>query len=234
MRLMDGPLVVNKSLWILEDDEDILRLYEEIFGFRYQTKFFSSLKKFEEEFRNISLNKIKAPSLILADLKLSDGNLLNFLHDLGRESTKICIPFFVVSAIDDIDVLRFCLKEGVVDYLVKPIKKNELLIKIENALYGMGHSQSLLDGAQKALNLDGVKIGNLTSKQMQVLSLFMQSPTRSVHRKDILKKVWGETTVHPKTVDVHLYNLRRKLGGHGFLIRAEGGGKWSLLPERVN
>jgi DNA-binding winged helix-turn-helix (wHTH) protein len=59
----------------------------------------------------------------------------------------------------------------------------------------------------------------------------LKSPVRSVNRKDILKKVWGATSVHPKTVDVHLYNLRRKLDPLGFQITSHGPGQWKLLQK---
>ena len=62
----------------------------------------------------------------------------------------------------------------------------------------------------------------------------MDSSDRCISRTDILEKVWGKTSVHPKTVDVHLYNLRRKLHAYGYMIRSDGGGKWSLLSDRID
>ena len=87
------------------------------------------------------------------------------------------------------------------------------------------------EGNEREIILNGKKVNNLTLKQLQVLSLFLKSPIRSVNRKDILKKVWGTTSVHPKTVDVHLYNLRKKLGPLGFQINSRGPGRWTLLQK---
>ena len=84
------------------------------------------------------------------------------------------------------------------------------------------------------MNLDGHEIESLTSKQKQLLSLFLSSPGRVVSRDDILEQVWGDTSVHPKTVDVHLYNLRRKLNEFGYIIRSEGGGRWSLISDKIS
>ncbi|MFT6604360.1 MAG: DNA-binding response OmpR family regulator, partial [Bacteriovoracaceae bacterium] len=82
------------------------------------------------------------------------------------------------------------------------------------------------------VRLDGLEIAGLTSKQTQLLSLFITSNERKINRTDILNKVWDSNNVHPKTIDVHLYNLRRKLDPFGYIIRSEGGGAWSLISNK--
>lgn len=226
---MNNSLIKNKCVWILDDDKDCQLVYERVLDFRYKTVYFNRIEEFKAA---LSADNVDLPMLIISDLILSDGNLLNFLGS-PYDRQLLQVPFMVVSSIDDIDAIRYCFKEGALDYLTKPIKKNELLVKVENILSG-GTSRVVINTDQKNLTLDGRKINNLTSKQLQVLSLFLQSPVRTVNRTDILKKVWGSTSVHPKTVDVHLYNLRRKLNTYGYLIRSEGGGKWSLLSNRID
>lgn len=220
----------DKEIWVLEDDKGCLFVYEQTLDHRYVTRYFETLDSFSKALEKVSRDASSGPALIIADLMLSDGNFLNFLTN--SENTKlITMPFIVVSSIDDIDALRFCFREGALDYLTKPFKKNELLVKIENVLSG-SNKPKVADGASKSIDIGGVQITNLTSKQIQLLNLFLKSDDRSISRQDILEKVWGDTTVHPKTVDVHLYNLRRKLHGYGFLIRSDGGGRWSLLSDR--
>ena len=202
----------NKLIWILEDDKNCQFVYEQVLDFRYKTRYFESIDTFAAALRECRDN---LPALIIADLLLPDGNFLNFLTE-SKENELLTIPFIIVSSIDDIDALRFCFNEGALDYLTKPFKKNEILVKIENILSGRS-SRTIITGDSKDVTLDGVKINNLTSKQLQVLSLFLHSPMRTVNRGDILKKVWGSTTVHP----------------YGYMIRSEGGGKWALLAERL-
>jgi DNA-binding response OmpR family regulator len=217
----------GQSIWILEDDKGCRFVYEQTLDYRYQTTYFSSLEEFKVSLQD---NTRQRPSLIIADIMLQDGNFINFLRSDECEEL-LSIPFIVVSSIDDIDALRFCFREGALDYITKPFKKNELLVKIENIVNG--YHQGHMWANQKSLRLDGQEVKNLTSKQLQLLSLFIKSPERSITRDDILKGVWGDTTVHPKTVDVHLYNLRRRLGAHGYHIRSEGGGRWSLQSDRL-
>jgi len=219
----------NKSIWILEDDKGCQFVYEQTLDHRYTTKYFERLDTFVEALANTPNDEL--PQMIVADLMLGDGNFLNFLTN-SKDSNILNIPFIIVSSIDDIDALRFCFKEGALDYLTKPFKKNELLVKIENVLSGSTRIRSVETGLKK-VSIDGQEVENLTAKQKQLLSLFLESNDRCVTRNDILEKVWGRTNVHPKTVDVHLYNLRRKLHSVGYMIRSEGGGRWALLSDRV-
>ncbi len=113
--------VQNKALWVLEDDRGCQFVYEQTLDHRYQTRYFRSLQDF--------IQALKAdgpkPALIIADLMLSDGNFLEFLTN--SESDILVIPFIIVSSVDDIDALRFCFKEGALDYLTKPFKKTNCL-----------------------------------------------------------------------------------------------------------
>lgn len=226
--------VVDKAIWVLEDDKGCQFVYEQTLDHRYKTRYFERIDVFSKELRACyEKGQEYLPKLIIADLMLSDGNFLTYLTDGEKEIFDI--PFIIVSSVDDIDALRFCFKEGALDYLTKPFKKNELLVKIENVLSGVNRPQPQApEGVNKSVNLDGVEVVSLTAKQKQLLNLFLESEDRSVSRHDILEKVWEDTTVHPKTVDVHLYNLRRKVNEYGYIIRSDGGGRWSLMPERLD
>jgi len=227
---MNTSLLNNKEVWVLEDEEPCRFVYEQTLNHRYKTRYFESLSEFTKALEEATAETL--PAMLIADLMLGDGNFLNFLTDTP-DSDIANIPFIIVSGIDDIDALRFCFKEGALDYLTKPFKKNELLVKIENIITGSSKPKTIEPG-QKSIRLDGKEVENLTSKQMQLLNLFMGSSDRCISRADILEKVWGKTNVHPKTVDVHLYNLRRKLHAYGYMIRSDGGGKWSLLSDRID
>ena len=219
----------KKEIWILEDDETCIHLYRQILDLRYKTRYFEKIKQFQQELTNMTPEDA-IPSLVIADLLLSDGNFLDFLSEDGHHK-MIDIPFIVVSSIDDIDALRFCFNEGALDYLTKPFKKNEILVKVENKLKGNTGRGIFTHEDVSSLMVDGKKIKNLTGKEMQLLALFLNSLDRTVQREEILEKAWGGTTVHPKTVDVHLYNLRRKIFPYGFIIKSEGRGRWTLCEK---
>lgn len=217
-------------IWILEDDKGCQFVYEQILNKNFNTTFFENIKKFKESYDDtMRKNDSIKPAMIIADLMLNDGNFLSFLTTefhggLGQE-----VPFIVVSSDDDIESLRLCFKEGANDYITKPFKKNELLVKVETILK---NNKSFGSPVKPNVTVNGVVIEGLTSKQKKLLSLFSSSAQWTVDRDQILDKVWGDTTVHPKTLDVHLYNLRRKIHPYGFIIKSLGGGKWSLLTDK--
>ena len=225
---LKNPLDTNLEVWILDNDQRLHTSYKKILNFRYRTRFFFSLEDFADSFYKESYKC----SFLIAELILKDGNFLDFLGKLKNKGF-FKVPTFIISSVDDLDVMRFCFKEGVIDYLTKPFKPNELLIKIENIFKKEDSKPLTYEGQERDVTINGKQVKNLTLKQLQVLSLFLKSPVRCVNRKDILKKVWGSTSVHPKTVDVHLYNLRRKLNPIGFQINSKGPGRWALVQKEA-
>ncbi len=215
-------------VWILEDDEGCRFVYAEILKNDFEPVFFDRIQNFSESLKDILKKK---PVFVIADLTLADGNFLNFLNSDESKEFLAKIPFIVVSSNDDIEALRACFKEGANDYITKPFKKNELLVKIE---YILRDRNFISKSIRPIVVIDGVEVKNLTAKQIKLVNLFLEEETRVVERNSILQRIWGNTVVDPKTIDVHIYNLRRKLHPFGFMIRSEGGGKWSLLPDRIN
>lgn len=220
-------LVAGRQVWILEDDPGCRFVYEEILGALYQLRFFDTLSDFE-----ICLNDHREHHfhdvLIVADLTLKDGHFMSFL---GRDDADLSNKaYIVVSSDEEMDSIRQAFRGGALDYLTKPFKRTELVVKIENIF---NQIEKRLE-KEREVYIDGQVIANLTGKQVTLLRLFLENEAREVERNDILQQVWGDLSVHPKTVDVHLYNLRRKIHPYGYLIRSEGGGKWKLLSERID
>lgn len=146
---------------------------------------------------------------------LKDGNILDNIDTLKNDRTlKLAFPVIIATNSDDLTIMRECYEKGVSEYFIKPFKTNELLIKLEKAL--------LLTPALK---------NSLTTKELQILSLFMTSIDGKVSKEKILQAVWGANQVHPKAVDVHLYNLRRKVIHQGLIIRSIGSGLWILVKQ---
>lgn len=218
----------KKTIWILEDDQGCQFVYDQILQEEFSITYFDNIQKFKTFFKD---EKRERPVMIIADLMLNDGNFLNFLTQGVHPSLGSEIPFIIVSSNDDIEALRLCFREGANDYITKPFKKNELLVKIETIL----KTRKTLTGSIKQnIQIDGKKVEGLTQKQIKLLELFLNNDNREVDRDQILDKVWGDTSVHPKTIDVHLYNLRRKLHPYGYMIKSEGQGRWILMPDRID
>ncbi len=221
------------NIWILEDDKGCQFVYDQILKNDFTMTYFENIRKFQSHFEKYCEEYTEeAPVLIIADLMLNDGNFLSFLtNEFHGKLSASGIPFIIVSSDDDIESLRLCFKEGANDYMTKPFKKNELLVKVETILRGR---KSINRAVRPQIAIDGQSITGLTSKQQKLLRLFIdENPERVIDRDLILDKVWGNTAVHPKTIDVHLYNLRRKLHPFGYMIKSLGSGQWVLMPDRI-
>lgn len=216
---MDLATTEKKKIWILEDEKEINWIYEEVLSPKYQVTFFLTIADFQN-----ALASQERPQMIISDLKLPDGNFIDFLK---KEYSKIeGIPYLVVSAVADIEALHFCLKEGAVDYLTKPFQINELIVKIER--FFNTHIEKNTEKL-KLLNENFIN-SNLTYKESKILSTLVKSMNCFVPRKEIIENVWSNPDdVHPKTLDVHLYNLRRKLEPLGFQIYSDSASRLKLM-----
>ena len=214
-------MIINKlgkeaCIWVLEDEESCRFIYSESIGIRCKLKLFEHLNKFREE---LSAAEEK-PDLIIADIRLHDDSFLKFISVESDLSLLKGIPFIIVSSVDDIDILKKCFEEGAIDYLTKPFSKTELIVKVERALSGELQDDGVVEVDNMKM-VAGTEKGvvKLTPKEMQILSVLKHAKGEPVPRDMIVKRVWDSTSVGAKTLDVHLFNLRRKAGNLGLEIK---------------
>jgi DNA-binding response OmpR family regulator len=212
----------NKSIWILESDHDATALYEKVLGIRYKLRFFTSKDHFTSDLSNGN----DLPDLAIADLNLISGS---FLALLKWDNKSYHFPWITVSAIDDLDAIRFCFHEGASDYLAKPLKINELIVKIERILtQGSSYFSSLkfptihgliLDSSTLRLKTQNGVSTQFTTKEHQIFSLLYSNTNKKVSRQEIVEFVWNDVKVSSKNLDVQLFNLRKKLDLFGLKIQ---------------
>jgi len=202
-----------KKIWILEDDVASHFVYEEIFNLRYSITFFENTK----DFKTALESKASKPDLVIADLKLPGKSFLDFLASADTE-TVFSFPFMIVSSVDDIDILRTCFEEGALDFISKPFGKSELIYKVEQIFNKNNNTKNIQNDSNLIIDPTTMKVTRgdnlfalLTAKELQILSAFIQSPTKEITRKKLVASVWGIVHVGSKTLDVHLFNLRKKL-----------------------
>lgn len=202
----------NQLIWVLEDDSGVQFVYEEILSHNFKLLQLESLAEFKTA---LSFKESSKPSLILADLRLKDDTFLSFLSSSDASLIKD-IPLIVISSLDDAQALHQCFQAGALDYITKPFGKQELLFKIQRFFNPANKSQSSaltykIDPLTLRVHTNGIESEPLTSRELQLMTLFIENFNQKLSRKDILRKVWGNVTVSPKTLDVHLVNLRKKI-----------------------
>ncbi|MBT3981273.1 MAG: response regulator transcription factor [Bacteriovoracaceae bacterium] len=205
---------LRKRVWVLEDEEDAHLFYEDYLSEKYDLKFFKDFDSFEK-----ALLDNDSPDLALTDLNL--GNI-NFLEEISKVE-KVSFPFLVVSSSADRATLKGCFEKGAIDYLVKPFGGEELKVKVEKAFDSLRRD---LSNFVKGIDLEDLP--DLTMKESKILNLFLASDNFIIDREEVIREIWPKVKVQPKTLDVHLYNLRKKLKRIDLYIVSQGNCKWQL------
>lgn len=117
------------------------------------------------------------------------------------------------------------LRGGAEDYIVKPFEPVELLARIEVVLRRAGKSEMHLRYGDIQVDIEkhtalknGVPVA-LTPKEFDVLVFFMRNPDVAITREQLLSNIWGfDFTGESRSVDIHVQQVRRKMGLQGKLI----------------
>lgn len=177
--------------------------------------------------------------LVLLDVSLPDGNGFDLARNLHEEN--LSTPFIFITALDDeADAVRG-LELGADDYITKPFRNRELLLRIRNALGRQGKTNGELNVGE--FSLDPVsgnftvagKNVSLTALERRLLICLMENAGRIVTRERLLDEIWDASgkTVNDNTLSVYLKRLRGKLNnssaittikniGYCFNISSEG------------
>ena len=135
-------------------------------------------------------------------------------------SRKAGVPVIVITARDTLTDRVQGLDLGADDYLVKPFDMEELSARIRAALRrearqptpNLRHGTLELDPAAKRVTLAGMPVA-LTAREFAILHALMQHSHRVFSRSQLEDTLygWGEE-VESNAIEVHVYNLRKKLG----------------------
>jgi two-component system OmpR family response regulator len=138
-------------------------------------------------------------------------------------------PILMLTARAEVGERILGLDAGADDYLTKPFDLGELLARVRALGRRAGAPTTLrlgplsIDVAARKVSIDGKGV-DLTARELALLSYLVQHAGRAVSRTELLQKVWN-TSFDPgsNVVEVHIRNLRDKLGDHGKLVETVRG-----------
>ena len=168
----------------------------------------------------LRLMEATPPNLIVLDLNLPDIDGLEVCRRIRATSQ---VPIIMVTARDD-DIDKIVgLEVGADDYLTKPFNVRELVARVKailrrapTAVQPIGgvltHGGVSIDRGRHEVLLNG-EIVQLAPKEFDLLWTLLEERGHVLTRDQLLERVWGYTFAgDTRTVDVHVRQLRRKLG----------------------
>ena len=158
--------------------------------------------------------------VVLLDVMMPEGSGFDFLPKIRR----ICdIPIIMLTALDEEDELVNGLNLGADDYITKPFKANELVarIKAANRRYYFYKTEAVSCHDDLELFKDQliVHVGNtkvkLTEVETRIMDVFLNNTDKYLTRDYLYNNILNREMVsEDRSLDVHISNLRRKLGPH--------------------
>lgn len=173
--------------------------------------------------------------LLILDWLVPDMNGLEVLKWV-RESLDWKIPVLFITQKEDEEDIVQALQLGADDYMSKPVKRAEMLARINSISRRsqqvnadddeLEFSPYVLQRSSKTAKLNGENI-EITRKEFELTLFLFRNAGRVLSRGYILETVWGRSAeVNTRTVDTHISRLRRKLS-----ISAENGWKLTSIYQ---
>jgi DNA-binding response OmpR family regulator len=127
-------------------------------------------------------------------------------------------PILFVTARDDEVDRVLGLELGADDYVTKPFSPRELVARVRTVLRRGPVTADVLEIGRTKIDLtqhrtwaDDVEV-SLTTTEFALLAQLMRRPRQVFDRQELLSAVWGYAATGTRTVDVHIAQLRAKLG----------------------
>lgn len=201
-------------IFFVEDEESINTLIEAVltknnfepYGFLEPLSFFKKLET-------------KKPDLIVLDIMLPKMSGFEVLRILKDSKDYENIPVIILSAKSTEPDIVQGLDMGASDYITKPFGLLEFVSRINTNLRKISMHQNkvlhirdlTLDITRHVVTLKN-QVLKLTTKEFDILTMLMLSPSIVVTREKLLKQIWGfEYLAETRTLDMHVKFLREKI-----------------------
>jgi DNA-binding response OmpR family regulator len=202
---------------VIEDEEDILELVEyHLEKSGYETMGFLSTKNVENFLAE------ERPALMIVDRNLPDVEGSEFIAKLRKNGCNI--PVIFLTAKDEENDLEEGFERGGDDYITKPFRPKELVLRVEALLRRAGViSNDKIKYRDLALNLSShtLMINNkrieLTNLEFKLLYTFVKNPNITLNRDFLRDEVWGDNSLNfnDKTINVTMNRLKKKIDSLG-------------------
>jgi DNA-binding response OmpR family regulator len=207
----------QRTVVLVEDEESIgnlVRAYLVRDGFTVRW-----LRSGEEALAELRCRKAE---IVILDIGLPGIDGFEVCRQIRAHSD---VPILMLTARDEEPDRVAGLELGADDYVPKPFSPRELVARVKAILRrGRQRGPVELDRDTREVSVEGRGL-ELTGKEFALLATFIENAGLVLSRDRLLDEVWGMT--YPggtRTVDVHVAQLRRKLGVSDLIHTVRGAG----------
>ena len=223
-----------KRILVVEDEPDIRELLE-----NYLTHEGYEVRSAEDGVAALALFSKESFDLVILDIMIPKIDGYGVCEVIKKQSD---VPVIFLSALGDEKSLLKGYDSMADDYVTKPFSMPVFLRKV-HAVLRRGDATSVNSGAVLSygpiiLNTDTMEVlagkekVDLTTREFDLLVLFLKNPGRVFTREMLLDMLWDYNSfVDERIVDSHIKNLRHKLGEAGSLIETVRGRGYKVAKE---
>ena len=213
--------MAQQKILVIDDEQNIV----EALKYNLQKAGFRVVTASDGE-TGIQRCRTEEPDLTLLDLMLPKVDGLEVCRVLKRDPKTRHIPIIMLTVKAEETDKVVGLEMGADDYVTKPFSPRELVARVKTVL-----RRHLEQPPVEVLTLDDLRVDwprhlvtvkgrpvDLTSKEFELLRALIEAKGRVLTREVLLDKVWGyerSLEIETRTVDLHISQLRKKLGKVG-------------------
>ncbi len=209
---------------IIEDDREISEMVQ------------SLLKKAElpsqvffdgkEALQFIKSDLAKSTRLFILDRMLPFMNGTEISHFIRENTPTKNIPILMVTALSSAEQVIEGLDAGADDYVTKPFDLSIFMARVRSLLRrspvtsndSLQYEKLMIDTTQCLVTIDGIAI-DLTVSEYKLLCCFFQTQGKVFTRNQLVSHIQdGPVHVTNRTIDTHIFGLRKKLGEYSNII----------------
>lgn len=203
---------MKRVISIVEDEKDINNLVAQYL--RKEGYEVHSYYTYEEASAHVADDDVH---LWILDIMLDDKSGFDLIEEIRLQGPEM--PVIFMSARDKEFDRIIGLEKGCDDYITKPFSPKELVLRVNNIIkraYRDDNNRISIDGyeldeEQRKIYADNVEI-ELTTKEFDLLMMFIKNKGIAFSRDKILENVWDENYFgSDRVVDDTLRRLRKKL-----------------------
>ncbi|MCP4969630.1 MAG: response regulator [Arcobacter sp.] len=208
-------MIDSYSILFAEDDVNVRKNYK-----IYLENYFGKIYEANDGYEALNIYKNYKPDVLLLDITMDKLSGLDLIKKVRKYDNDT--PIIILSAHSDKEYLFQAVKLNLVDYLVKPISRNDFRSIIESTIYNLDSIKSDNKNNRIIISKDTYwdkkirmffyknKVLDLTKNERMLFELFLNRKNQIVKPIDISSYVWSEVE-HDNLNDGSIRNLVKRL-----------------------